>query len=83
MSADHVQIFLDTHPLVRLGHVVRNAATEKGWHITTGRLNGGVMTARLMPFVARIKAAAPNRTLQQIGAQLEAMYERSSPAGTQ
>jgi DNA invertase Pin-like site-specific DNA recombinase len=37
---------------------------------------------RLVRLVAGIKAAAPDRTLQQIAAQLEAMRERTSRGGT-
>ena len=37
---------------------------------------------RLMALVAGIATAAPDRTLQQIGAQLEAMRERTSRGGT-
>ena len=37
---------------------------------------------RLIRLVAGIKAAAPDRTLQQIGAQLEAMHERTPRGGT-
>src|SRR3954447_15222935 len=37
---------------------------------------------RLVRLVAGIKAAAPNRTLQQIAAQLEAMRERTPRGGT-
>jgi DNA invertase Pin-like site-specific DNA recombinase len=37
---------------------------------------------RLVRLVAGIKAAAPNRTLQQIAAQLEAMHERTPRGGT-
>ena len=37
---------------------------------------------RLMRLVAGIKAAAPDRTLQQIAAQLEAMHERTPRGGT-
>jgi hypothetical protein len=37
---------------------------------------------RLIRLVAGIKAAAPERTLQQIAAQLEAMRERTPRGGT-
>ena len=37
---------------------------------------------RLVRLVAGIKAAAPDRTLQQIAAQLEAMRERTPRGGT-
>jgi hypothetical protein len=37
---------------------------------------------RLLRLVAGIKAAAPERTLQQIAAQLEAMRERTPRGGT-
>ncbi|MGH7112650.1 MAG: recombinase family protein, partial [Stellaceae bacterium] len=37
---------------------------------------------RLMRLVAGIKAAAPDRTLQEIAAQLEAMRERTPRGGT-
>ena len=37
---------------------------------------------RLIRLVAGIKAAAPDRTLQQIAAQLEAMHERTPRGGT-
>jgi DNA invertase Pin-like site-specific DNA recombinase len=37
---------------------------------------------RLIRLVVGIKAAAPDRTLQQIAAQLEAMHERTSRGGT-
>jgi DNA invertase Pin-like site-specific DNA recombinase len=37
---------------------------------------------RLIRLVAGIKAAAPNRTLQQIAAQLESMHERTPRGGT-
>ena len=37
---------------------------------------------RLVVLVAGIAAAAPDRTLQQIAAQLEAMHERTSRGGT-
>ena len=37
---------------------------------------------QLVRLVAGIKAAAPDRTLQQIAAQLEAMYERTPRGGT-
>lgn len=37
---------------------------------------------RLLRLVAGIKAAAPERTLQQIAAQLEAMHERTPRGGT-
>jgi len=37
---------------------------------------------RLMRLVAGIKAAAPDRTLQEIATQLEAMYERTPRGGT-
>jgi len=37
---------------------------------------------RLVRLVAGIKAAAPDRTLQQIAAQLEAMHERTPQGGT-
>ena len=37
---------------------------------------------RLIRLVAGIKAAAPDRTLQQIAAQLEAMRERTPRGGT-
>ncbi|MGH7043957.1 MAG: recombinase family protein, partial [Acetobacteraceae bacterium] len=37
---------------------------------------------RLVRLVAGIKAAAPERTLQQIAAQLEAMHERTPRGGT-
>ena len=37
---------------------------------------------RLVRLVAGIKAAAPDRTLQQIAAQLEAMHERTPRGGT-
>jgi hypothetical protein len=37
---------------------------------------------RLVRLVAGIKAAAPDRTLQQIAAQLESMHERTPRGGT-
>ncbi|WP_238332808.1 recombinase family protein [Acetobacter sp. DmW_136] len=37
---------------------------------------------RLIRLVAGIKAAAPDRTLQQIATQLEAMHERTPRGGT-
>ena len=37
---------------------------------------------RLIRLVAGIKAAAPDRTLQQIAAQLETMHERTPRGGT-
>jgi hypothetical protein len=37
---------------------------------------------RLVRLVAGIKAAAPDRTLQQIAAQLETMHERTPRGGT-
>jgi hypothetical protein len=37
---------------------------------------------RLVRLIAGIKAAAPDRTLQQIAAQLEAMHERTPRGGT-
>jgi hypothetical protein len=37
---------------------------------------------RLVRLIAGIKAAAPDRTLQQIAAQLEAMRERTPRGGT-
>jgi hypothetical protein len=37
---------------------------------------------RLVQLVAGIKAAAPDRTLQQIAAQLESMHERTPRGGT-
>ena len=37
---------------------------------------------RLIRLIAGIKAAAPDRTLQQIAAQLEAMRERTPRGGT-
>jgi hypothetical protein len=37
---------------------------------------------RLIRLVAGIKAAAPDRTLQQIAAQLESMHERTPRGGT-
>jgi hypothetical protein len=37
---------------------------------------------RLVRLVAGINAAAPDRTLQQIAAQLEAMHERTPRGGT-
>ncbi len=37
---------------------------------------------RLIRLVANIKAAAPDRTLQQIAAQLETMRERTPRGGT-
>ena len=56
---------------------VLNRIAETKW--TTERLRRTVRRFRL---VAGIKAAAPDRTLQQIAAQLEAMHERTPRGGT-
>ena len=47
-----------------------------------GRARARASDDRLMRLVAGIKAAAPDRTLQQIAAQLEAMRERTPRGGT-
>jgi DNA invertase Pin-like site-specific DNA recombinase len=47
-----------------------------------GRARAQASDDRLMRLVAGIKAAAPERTLQQIAAQLEAMRERTPRGGT-
>jgi len=47
-----------------------------------GRARAQASDDRLMRLVAGIKAAAPDRTLQQIAAQLETMRERTPRGGT-
>ncbi len=67
----------------RLRRTVRRLAAEG---IVEPALLGRAPPARgddrLVRLVAAIAAAAPDRTLQQIGAQLEAMHERTPRGGT-
>jgi len=67
----------------RLRRTVRRLAAEG---IAEAALLGRAPPARgddrLVRLVAAIAAAAPDRTLQQIGAQLEAMHERTPRGGT-
>jgi hypothetical protein len=67
----------------RLRRTVRRLVTEsiiEGALLDRARPQTG--DSRLVRLVAGIKAAAPERTLQQIAAQLEAMHERTPRGGT-
>lgn len=78
---DHVQAKPWT--VERLRRTVRRLANE-GLVETSllGRARSQSSDDRLVRLVAGIRAAAPDRTLQQIAAQLEAMYERTPRGGT-
>jgi DNA invertase Pin-like site-specific DNA recombinase len=81
-SQDHAQIN-KPWTVERLRRTVRRLATE-------GLVESSLLDRarpqrsddRLVRLVAGIKAAAPDRTLQQIAAQLEAMRERTPRGGT-
>jgi DNA invertase Pin-like site-specific DNA recombinase len=72
-----------TWTVERLRRTVRRLATE-------GMIEAALLdrakpqnaSDRLVGLVAGIKAAAPDRTLQQIAAQLESMHERTPRGGT-
>jgi DNA invertase Pin-like site-specific DNA recombinase len=67
----------------RLRRTVRRLASEGMIEATLlNRATPQLGDDRLMRLVAGIKAAAPDRTLQQIAAQLEAMRERTPRGGT-
>jgi DNA invertase Pin-like site-specific DNA recombinase len=67
----------------RLRRTVRRLATEGMIEATLlERASPQTSNDRLVRLVAGIKAAAPNRTLQQIAAQLESMHERTPRGGT-
>lgn len=67
----------------RLRRTVRRLAAEGLVERTLlGRAPPQRSDDRLVRLVAGIKAAAPNRTLQQIAAQLEDMHERTPRGGT-
>ena len=84
---DVVRVLNRTAPVAwtveRLRRTVRRLAAEG---IVEPALLGRAPPARgddrLVRLVAAITAAAPDRTLQQIGAQLEAMHERTPRGGT-
>lgn len=72
-----------TWTVERLRRTVRRLVTEG--MIEAALLNRARPQAgdtRLVRLVAGIKAAAPDRTLQQIAAQLESMHERTPRGGT-
>jgi DNA invertase Pin-like site-specific DNA recombinase len=67
----------------RLRRTVRRLVTEGMIEATLlGRAPPQTGDDRLIRLVASIKAAAPDRTLRQIAAQLEAMHERTPRGGT-
>jgi DNA invertase Pin-like site-specific DNA recombinase len=67
----------------RLRRTVRRLATEGIVEVSLlDRARPQPSDDRLVRLVAGIKAAAPDRTLQQIAAQLEAMRERTPRGGT-
>ncbi len=67
----------------RLRRTVKRLATEGIIEATLlGRARQQPGDDRLLRLVAGIKAAAPERTLQQIASQLEAMRERTPRGGT-
>jgi hypothetical protein len=67
----------------RLRRTVRRLATEGMIEATLlERASPQTSNDRLVRLVAGIKAAAPDRTLQQIAAQLESMHERTPRGGT-
>jgi len=67
----------------RLRRTVRRLAEEGLIEATLlDRARPQPSDGRLIRLVAGIKAAAPDRTLQQIAAQLEAMHERTPRGGT-
>jgi DNA invertase Pin-like site-specific DNA recombinase len=67
----------------RLRRTVRRLASEGIVEATLlNRASPQLGDDRLIRLVAGIKAAAPDRTLQQIAAQLEAMRERTPRGGT-
>ena len=72
-----------TWTVERLRRTVRRLVTEgivEASLLDRARLQTG--DDRLVRLVAGIKAAAPDRTLQQIAAQLETMHERTPRGGT-
>jgi hypothetical protein len=72
-----------TWTVERLRRTVRRLATEgivEARLLDRAQRQGG--DDRLVRLVANIAAAAPDRTLQQIAAQLEAMRERTPRGGT-
>jgi DNA invertase Pin-like site-specific DNA recombinase len=67
----------------RLRRTVRRLVTEGLLEASLlGRAQPQRNDDRLIRLIAGIKAAAPDRTLQQIAAQLEAMHERTPRGGT-
>jgi hypothetical protein len=67
----------------RLRRTVRRLVTEGMIEATLlDRARPQAGDDRLVQLVAGIKAAAPDRTLQQIAAQLESMHERTPRGGT-
>jgi DNA invertase Pin-like site-specific DNA recombinase len=73
----------DTWTVERLRRTVRRLADEgiiEAWLLDRARPQHS--DDRLVRLVAGIKAAAPDRTLQEIAAQLEAMRERTPRGGT-
>jgi DNA invertase Pin-like site-specific DNA recombinase len=80
-TADHVRSKPWT--VERLRRTVRRLADERIIEASLlDRARPQQSDHRLVRLVAGIKAAAPNRTLQQIAAQLEAMHERTPRGGT-
>jgi DNA invertase Pin-like site-specific DNA recombinase len=72
-----------TWTVERLRRTVRRLASEGIIEVTLlDRARPQLGDDRLIRLVAGIKAAAPDRTLQQIAAQLEAMRERTPRGGT-
>jgi DNA invertase Pin-like site-specific DNA recombinase len=72
-----------TWTVERLRRTVRRLADEGIIEVTLlDRARPQQSDDRLVRLVAGIKAAAPDRTLQQIAAQLEAMRERTPRGGT-
>ena len=73
----------ETWTAERLRRTVKRLVTEGIIEATLlGRARRQTGDDRLVRLVAGIKAAAPNRTLQQIATQLEAMRERTPRGGT-
>ena len=72
-----------TWTVERLRRTVRRLVSEGIIEATCWTARGRSRSDdRLVRLVAGIKAAAPDRTLQQIAAQLEAMRERTPRGGT-
>jgi DNA invertase Pin-like site-specific DNA recombinase len=72
-----------TWTVERLRRTVRRLVTEGMIEATLlDRARPQAGDDRLVQLVAGIKAAAPDRTLQQIAAQLESMHERTPRGGT-